>query len=79
MMDQAARQNKRGGIAVIVLLVSVGLPILYVLSLGPAVWLSTHGYINDDILDWFYAPLDALYHRNRLAKGVLDFYVSFWE
>jgi hypothetical protein len=51
------------------------LPLAYVFSVGPAVWLSDHGYLNE----WtavIYAPVEYLYEHSKSATDVLDWYIE---
>lgn len=54
------------------------LPVTYVLSVGPAVWLFDHGFLGE----WagvIYAPLEYLHSHCKPAAGVLDWYVELWR
>jgi len=52
------------------------LPVLYVLSIGPAGWANQNGYLPDDIRG-FYAPIVWLHDNTPLAKP-LDWYGELW-
>jgi hypothetical protein len=54
------------------------LPMFYVLSLGPAVWLADRGYLPTEPLQVVYAPLIWL-HEHTPLSGPLDWYVELWE
>ena len=55
------------------------MPILYVLSIGPALWLFLHGYLVglNPLLWSFYAPLSEL-RRNGIFAAFFDWYISLW-
>jgi hypothetical protein len=54
-------------------------PILYVLSIGPAIWLFNHGYVSGmiPILWSFYAPLREM-RRISIFATFIDWYISLW-
>ena len=57
--------------------VLVLLPI-YVLSVGPALWFCNHGYMSEDAITPFYAPLKWLVERSELIGNVMRWYVALW-
>jgi hypothetical protein len=67
-----------GALACALLLVLVALPVLYVLSLGPAIWLGHNRMVNTDILQTIYSPLEWLYNNVEATKPLFDWYLSFW-
>ena len=71
------REPRRGSLAVWVAIVVIVLPVLYVLSLGPGVWLDNHGYLSD-AADMIYWPLDKLYDQWQPAHAFFDWYVELW-
>jgi hypothetical protein len=75
-----ARQS--GGVAIsvaIVVLVVVLLPLLYVASLGPAVWLLDHGYIAPRPVLIVYWPLESLAQESEAARDALTWYADFFR
>jgi len=54
------------------------LPVLYVLSVGPASALAARGKLSSAALDSFYKPLHALVDRFPRTKGLLSWYVELW-
>lgn len=55
------------------------MPILYVLSVGPAIWL--HGRttgLGQDIIETVYYPLEWL-HENTFLERPLQWYVEMWQ
>jgi hypothetical protein len=68
-------------------LVTVGsvlaaLPLLYVLSVGPAVWwFAKQGYPEEQVesLESFYGPLISIHNNCPPLATALDLYVELWE
>lgn len=56
----------------------VGVPLFYVLSLGPAVVFAHKVPSSSAALDVIYSPLELLHNRTFLREP-LDEYVNFWE
>lgn len=55
------------------------LPALYVLSLGPVIWLFNHGVIPRNAsraINSFYAPLQWLHDWSDVAGQLLDWYAT---
>jgi hypothetical protein len=69
-----SRSNGTAAIAIGLLL----LPILYMLSVGPAIWLCNRGAITRRQLFTAYAPIAWIEGRNETFDGALDFYVKLW-
>jgi hypothetical protein len=55
------------------------LPLLYVLSLGPAVFLVDHGWINEGLFRGVYAPLEWVYQKVPAVQPSLDYYIKLFE
>jgi hypothetical protein len=72
------KSNRTAPLVACVLLGLIFLPMLYVLSIGPAVWLSEHGYLSDEAGEWFYAPLAAAAERFPTIRGCLIWYMSLF-
>jgi len=65
-------------LAVLVAAAILLLPVAYVLSVGPAVWLFDHGYLGE----WasvIYAPLVHLYENCKPVAAALDWYIQLWR
>jgi len=74
------RRESSGQVVVVVaLLLLFLLPVLYVLSLGPAIMLSEHGYLNSEVWDWVYAPLVLIYESCPPTQKPLEWYASLFE
>lgn len=58
------------------------LPLLYVASIGPAVWLADRGLISTDEdsgAALFYRPLEIVVEHCEPVEEGLELYVSLWE
>jgi hypothetical protein len=73
MNDKRPGSSLAGCLAVAALL----FPLVYVLLLGPAVWLHDHGYLGDS-LRLVYAPLHYLHEHCEPARQALEWYVALW-
>jgi hypothetical protein len=51
-------------------------PTLYVLSLGPAVWMLHADWLNGEVLRAAYYPLIVLADESKLASNFFDWYVE---
>jgi hypothetical protein len=63
-------------------IVVVFVPMLYGLSMGPMLWLSTHDYLPGPVrqfLSRFYEPLWIVASYVPLLKQFLHWYISFWD
>jgi len=54
------------------------LPVVYVLSTGPMVWLRDRHYIPQAAL-FIFAPLDLLCDSCKLVEWFLNAYLKLWE
>ena len=62
--------------------VIIALPLLYVLSIGPMIYLTKKGYLPESIADkmeTFYQPLGWLADHTSLVGEPLDAYAGWWE
>jgi hypothetical protein len=69
--------RKRGPVGCLVVSILL-LPVLYVLSVGPYVWLYEHGYLSDEV-GRVYAPLDYLCTYCPPVRVALQGYLKLWE
>ena len=68
-----------GGLAIALGVVAVlGLPVLYVLSVGPFAWLVNRGYV-PEFLTVIYVPLGLLAESSDGFRQAADWYVALWE
>ena len=73
------RDEKRGGSGCAITgVVLILLPVLYVLSIGPAVWLAIHDYLSFDAFDFIYSPVHFLAERSDWFAFAADWYQSFF-
>jgi hypothetical protein len=77
------RKESSGGPLAIALavLVLLGLPVLYFLSIGPIVWLASHEYLSDNTVQWLsaaYWALESLADSSDVFRGIAEWYISFW-
>jgi hypothetical protein len=82
MDDKPTKQG--GGAAVVLVLVAVlfVLPMLYVLSVGPVIWLAHSGYIGTPLvpaLGMIYAPLEWVAHNVPVIGPAIDTYANWWQ
>jgi biotin transporter BioY len=75
-MTSNDRQGRFTTIAIAMAAGVVLLPILYVLSSGPALWLSTHGYF--DGYYYFVKPLCWLADKSEIFDELLHWYLNLW-
>ena len=74
------KKNERGGaVAVFIGLILALLPVAYVLSYGPGVWLTSHEYLSEDVLDTVYFPLMFLGSHVEWIGDWIIWYASFWS
>lgn len=69
-------QSRAPLIVAIVLLLLPVLLVLYVLSVGPASWLASNGYLS---CTWLYYPLLALTQRSEQFDRFFWWYVDLWN
>ena len=59
-------------------LLALAIPLLYILSCGPAIYLIEKTHANSDIFEKVYTPLIWL-HDHTPLKEPLEAYAQFWE
>src|SRR5262245_48567431 len=74
----------RGGsaVAVVAVMILVVLPLLYVLSAGPAVVLYTRGVLGtggDRVFETVYSPLEWACQKSDLIGRPTQWYVELWQ
>jgi hypothetical protein len=77
--ERAAPRGGSGAIVVALLLVLLMLPILYVLSVGPAIWLMNATGTGEHFAEAFYFPLIWLHQQGGWLGQALDWYVEQWQ
>ena len=73
MPNDAAKSRFSWGAAIIVAIV---LPVLYVLSIGPAAWLMTNEYIEASTLMDAYYPVGSVAYKSDVLGETLDWYLE---
>jgi hypothetical protein len=77
-MDDAEHRPRRKAAWIIAALLATA-PILYPLSLGPALWLYNQGYISEATLTVAYYPLLLLADSFPIAHDLFEWYVELWD
>jgi len=79
-MSETRESNSRPAlVAVALLLLLFFVPILYVLSVGPASWLANHQYVDLETTRVFYWPIIKAHDTFPPLQPVLQGYVSLFE
>jgi hypothetical protein len=80
-MGERKKENRGGAVAVFIFIgLNLALPpVAYVLSYGPGVWLTSHGYLSEDVLEVIYAPLLFLGGEFSWIGDSIIWYASFWS
>jgi hypothetical protein len=78
MTDAPDTHERRFPTLAVVLCVVVLLPVAYVLSSGPAIWLVTQGVIDFPLFEWCYYPVRILSENSELFSITLKWYLSCW-
>lgn len=83
MDDRPNSDDKRRGSAAVlittIVILILCLPLLYVLSLGPAVWLVNHEYLDLSLAQRIYWPLEMVVERFDWLQPAVQWYVSWFE
>jgi hypothetical protein len=83
MLEQSATMagmRANSGLAIFLAVFIASLPVLYVLSTGPAVWLLNRGVLTHESPIWFvYAPITAVVATWPRCEGALTWYLHFWD
>jgi hypothetical protein len=75
-----ADMRARSGSAIVLVLIIALLPMLYVLSAGPVVWLYNRGMLGEDSPIWLvYVPLGFAAEKCDVFENVLTWYLHFWD
>jgi hypothetical protein len=72
-MSREQPEPGRIGPIVVVALLAL-LPLLYVLSFGPAAWLWRHGYVSQRLVDIIYFPLTIVARHSVWVFEALSWY-----
>lgn len=77
-MSKARQSGSATPVLAAILILVVVAPILYLLSLGPAVWLVEHGFIAGESIETFYLPVIALHESCPPIQPILEGYVELF-
>lgn len=72
------QKRQRGPFVGCLAVAVVLLPALYVLSVGPAIWLHHHGYLTDSAAI-IYVPLGYLHESWKPIGDAMDWYMDLWR
>jgi hypothetical protein len=72
-------ERRKGSHAGAMLAVVLLLPVLYVLSIGPAARLVFRGYMQPETVKAIYAPVQWLADQNHAVNFTLTWYVNLWK
>jgi len=81
-MSEPKERSSGAIVLALALVVLLGLPVLYVLSIGPVAWLANREYLSEwalEILSVVYLPLQFLADSSEWAEQWAQWYISFWE
>jgi len=75
-MDESRKSAAPVVAAVLIILFG---PLLYVLSVGPAVWLIEHEYLSDECAELVYFPIILAADYSPSFMAVLDWYLQLFQ
>ena len=83
-MDDKPIKRAAGGAAIVaaVVVVFILLPLVYLLAIGPIVWLHDRGYVSAEpgsVVARMYYPADIAAANCRPFARAIETYVSLWE
>ena len=78
-MDDKATKRGGGAVVVMVLVVVLLLPMIYVLSVGPAIWLAERGRLSEQSLTTTYGPLEWTANNVPVVGLAITWYVEWWQ
>lgn len=73
-----ADQQRSAAPVIIAVLAILSLPVLYVLSTGPAVLLMERGYINPEWVDTVYHPIGIAMEAMPWFAAVMEWYLELF-
>ena len=75
----AESRTSAAPVAVALTLLVFFLPVLYVLSIGPAAWLVNHNYLNENFAEAIYFPVLAAAERSEWLEEILQTWMELFE
>jgi hypothetical protein len=82
MEEQPGKNAGGAGLALVVALLFMAVPFLYLISLGPAIWLDSHGFVNPPThaaLEWLYSPLAWVAENVPAIGPAIQAYAEWWD
>ena len=77
-MDEERNRGSSAGPILIVGVLLILIPVLYILSCGPAVALMTRGYMSREVFDVAYFPLRFAVQDSSWIGRLLESYAGLW-
>jgi hypothetical protein len=74
-----SRSSAAPVVAVAIVVLIVVLPVLYVLSIGPAIWLVNHGYVDENVAETMYLPVLLAVDKFNWLETLLNPWVDLFE
>ena len=75
-MPEPDSKRERSPLVIAALIAS--LPVLYVLSVGPAAWLQRHGIDEGNRFFWVYSPIHYLAEHSQVFREFMRWCISLW-
>ena len=72
------RPNRSKSVAIILVVVFL-LPVIYMLSVGPATWLYHHGHLGGDRVHAIYGPLILIRDWSPTCDAAMEWYLGWWH
>jgi len=79
---RSGAMRSSGAAAVVAVLVLLFLPLLYVLSIGPAVWLHDRGMMSPTVTQCaqtIYSPLEWAAFKSSVTMQIMEGYLNWWR
>jgi hypothetical protein len=76
---EANNRRPRSALAVWLSMALMLSPVLYALSIGPAIWLQGHGFIHPDTTRLLFAPLARICESFGPLNDVANAYIDLWR
>ena len=77
-MEKRERSSAAPVVVIVVVVCVVLLPFAYILSIGPAAWLITHGFLPISGESTCFAPCGFLSQRSEWFNGIMTWYLSWF-
>jgi hypothetical protein len=75
-------KRERSSVAVIMVVLLVVVPLLYLLSTGPVIWLESRGYMSKEAgiaLGYIYAPIRYIIQNSDSCMKLFKLWFYLWE